>query len=136
MSRVPALLLLLLLFWSLSARAFALEPPAQDATLVVKVDKTRAGFVTTVNSHLVAQGLLNALIQIDSRTINQAALFVHEDANLKMIANILGVMAKAGFPSPRIFYFGRDKDWLQELTYPSRFQYSEDINKLKELHSR
>jgi hypothetical protein len=101
---------------------------------VVTLDKASSEFVTKVNGRIPRHGVLKALSSIERREGVQAVLMVHEDAKFKVVANLVGIMAKAGFVRPRVFLFGSDKDWMEEITYSAPLVYSEDFTQLRPLH--
>lgn len=110
--------------------AFAGDDGPQSGTVVVKIDKSRSGFVRTVNSRVPAHGLFNELLDIRRRGANRAAIVVQEDVTLKMLSELDGLLSKAGFVSTRVFYFSKERGYLFELAYPAVFLYSENVDSL------
>jgi hypothetical protein len=96
--------------------------------VIVFVDKGPSGFVTRVNSKIPSKGLLFTLSEIhDSGAApNEAVLLVHEDVNFSRLINYLGIMRKAGYINPRIFFFSRNKDWMTEITKSGAMPFSVD----------
>jgi hypothetical protein len=104
-----------------------------DKTAVVMIDKKPSGFVNMVNSQVPSKGLFKALIDLHASGVSRVAVMVHEDATLKMVTDLKGLLSKAGFLPVRVFYFGKDKDWMQEIDYSPSNLFSENLDELKRL---
>lgn len=87
------------------------------------VDRGPSGFVYEVDSKIASKGLLWTLTNMKGGS-SKAVLLVHEEASISTVNNVRGIMAKAGYVSPKIFYFGRDKDWMAELTFSAVVPFS------------
>jgi hypothetical protein len=120
----------LLILCSLSVGAFSADAGSQVRTPVVLIDKGPAGFVKTLDSRVPRQGLFKALLDLRATGVNRVAILAHEEATFKMVADLNGLLSKAGFTSIKVFYFGKDKDWLHELSYPSVYLFSENVDAL------
>jgi hypothetical protein len=103
------------------------EEPSTKVVIMM-VDKGPSGFVTRINSKIPSKGLLFTLSEIhDSDAApNEAVLLVHEDVNFSKLINYLGIMRKAGYINPRIFFFSRNKDWMAEIAKSGAMPLSVD----------
>jgi hypothetical protein len=126
---IPAFWLLILC--SIGIGALSARAGSQVRTAVVMIDKGPAGFVKTLDSRVPRQGLFKALLDLRATGVDRVAILAHEEATFRMVADLDGLLSKAGFSSIRVFYFGKDKDWLHELSYPSVYLFTEDVDSLK-----
>ena len=101
---------------------------------VVMIDKNRSGFVETIDSKTPSKGLFRALIDLNKGGTTRVTLMVNEEVSLKKITDTEGLLSKAGFNSVRIFYFGKDKDWMQEISYSPVYVFSKNADKLTPMH--
>jgi len=51
-------------------------------------------------------------------------LLVHEKASLAAVDDVRGLITKAGYESPRVFYFDSNKRLMLELIYRSAVPFS------------
>lgn len=91
--------------------------------LVVMIDYENSGFVYKVNSVPVTKGLLYTLTFLEGPH-PESVLLVHEDAKIAMLTEARGVMNKAGYVNPKIYYFSRHKDWMSGLTFSNVVPFS------------
>ena len=102
--------------------------PAETAKpVVVMIDHQASGFVYKINSIPVpvSKGLLHTLTFM-KEPHSESILLVNEDANISMLIDAYGIMNKAGFVHPRIFYFDRHRDWMAEWTPSDSVPFSTD----------
>ena len=113
-TRLLLLILCCLIGFAFAAHARQGETPKP---VVVMIDHDTSGFVYKINSPPVPvnKGLLYTLTFIKAPH-SGSVLLVHEDAKISMLTDVLGIMNKAGYVGPRIFYFSRGKDRMAELT--------------------
>jgi hypothetical protein len=108
--------------------------PAQTSKpLVVIIDHKTSGFVYLVNSVAVTKGLLYTLTFLEGPH-SESVLLVHEDAPIAMLTDARGIMNKAGYVDPKIFYFSRHKDWMAEVTLSKVLPFSADAQVTKDNH--
>jgi hypothetical protein len=110
------------------------ELPSAD---VVLIDLTPKGTIYQIDSQTTASedllhGLDRALIAQRSHGVSKPRLFllVHQDVTISTIQNTRLLAAKAGYDSPRVFYFGSDKKWMTELVFSSAAPFASDAKTL------
>ena len=103
--------------------------------IVVMMDITKKGVSYFVNSKPAAHGILRSLSEVRRQAPHQQVfVLVSENASLHMINNLLGIMNKAGMTEPRVFYYGKDKEWMVEITNGCTMIYSNDFSRLVPVH--
>jgi len=123
-NRALHLLGILVCGMTLVSAAFG-QPVVNEAPVVVMLDRGASGFVYKVNSRVVSKELLLTLSKMRrARRDDDGTLLVHEDAPLATVINALGVMQKAGYEHPRVFYFDRNKRGMSELTFSAGVPFS------------
>jgi hypothetical protein len=100
----------------------------QAQTLVVLIDHDPKGFHYRVAGKPVSADLLTALRRSkpDWPTGNtKVILIVHDRSSLSLIDNSRGIIEKAGYEPPRVFYFDDNKRAMVELSFSAAIPFSE-----------
>jgi hypothetical protein len=98
--------------------------------VVVLVDRGSKGFTFTLGSTPVA--LSDLLVRLAekrgplSRPAPEGIVIVHEDATFSLADDVRATFSAAGYDWPRVFYFGRHKRLMLELTYTDGIPFSPD----------
>lgn len=89
-----------------------------DGPVVVFIDQEPSGAIVKVNDKIPEQGLLLELSKMrreDRKQEPKAILLAHIDTKISMLVNIRGIMKKAGYVQPEMYYIERDKDKTHEI---------------------
>jgi hypothetical protein len=103
-------------------------PSAETKVLVIMIDHGSSGFVYRVNGKVTTADLLTFLDEHKPdwpSDKTKVVLLVHERVTLKMINNSRGMIIKAGYEPPRVFYYGNDKRSMLELTFSPEVPFSQ-----------
>ncbi len=121
--------LLLFALWCAGALVFAPGVGQAQITkpVVVMIEHNGSAFVYKINSIPVPvdKGLLYTLSFMPGAH-SDSILLVDVDAKLSMLIDAYGIMNKAGFVHPKVFYFNRRQGWMAEWTPSTSLPFSED----------
>lgn len=99
-----------------------------DGSVVVFIDQGPSGPIVKVNDRIPERGLLLELSKMRREEGTQdpkAILPAQIDTQISMLVNIRGIMKKAGYIQPIIFYIERDKDKMHEITLSAALPFRE-----------
>jgi len=124
-----------LIFFGFSIFSVRAEKPSTDK-IVIMMDITKQGTSYFINSKPAANGILRSLSEVrrNNTPHQQVFVLVSENASLHMINNLLGIIYKAGMTEPRVFYYGKDKELMVEITNGCTMIFSNDFSKLVPAH--
>ena len=109
---------------------------AEDASHVLMIDRAESHFVYRLDGNIVP---LHMLLDRIGDTLRQQSiknpakppgptpgfvLMVHADATISMIENARGLITKAGYDWPKIFYFHTDKRYMVEIVLSRGLRFS------------
>ncbi|HET7440591.1 MAG TPA: hypothetical protein VFJ47_04755 [Terriglobales bacterium] len=129
MTRNPAVLRCILVCL-VALDLFPTASQAQDSTgIVIVLDVANQKASYKVNSQSVAyRDLLDHLSEQKRKwpaAAPRVTLLASEDATLAQIDAVRGIIVKAGYEWPRVYYFGKNKRLMIELTYSRGIPFSD-----------
>jgi hypothetical protein len=110
-----------------------LTPPLgksdETKTIVIMIDhNSSGGFLYRVDGRAASADFLTFLNQHQTEWPSgktKVILLVHDQASLAMINNSVGMIVKAGYEPPRVFYFRSDRRAMVELAFLSAVPFSQ-----------
>jgi biopolymer transport protein ExbD len=97
---------------------------AAEKPLVVMIDRSNGGFIYEVESERVSEHeLVDRLGRIMLRETDHhrpVVVLAHEEAPLRSIFNVRGMLHKVGFAHIKYFYYERGKQMMAELGLEAR----------------
>ena len=129
MIRIARLLPNVLLGLALLGVSSSFDQPGAPGTVIVVADVAHNRPAYKVNSSPVSYlDLLDRLSSVRAKwpaVPPKVILLAHEQLTLSQIDALRGIISKAGYERPRVFYFGKDKRLMIELTYSPAIPFSE-----------
>jgi hypothetical protein len=100
----------------------------ETKTLVIMIDHSPTGFVYLVDKHPASADFLTFLNKHLSewpQEKTKVVLLAHEQVTVAQINNTRGMIIKAGYEPPRVFYYGSDHRAMVELTFSPAVPFSQ-----------
>jgi biopolymer transport protein ExbD len=92
---------------------------AAERPLVVMIDRSNGAFIYKVESERVSDddlvGRLGGIMLRERDPNRPVVVLAHEEASLRSILNVRGMLHKVGFVHIRYFYYERGKQMMAEL---------------------
>jgi hypothetical protein len=96
--------------------------------LVIVIDHSSTGFVYLVDKRPASADFLtfiNRHLSEWPQEKTRVVLLAHEQASVAMINNARGMIIKAGYQPPRVFYYGSDHQAMVEISFSPAVPYSQ-----------